>query len=147
MRRLHKFLILPLPAQCLLIISALLLAAIRLGLWLLPFQTLRRFLARITYLLAQPPKTAHTSIHNIAWAMAVVTRYVPVVGTCLTQALATQILLGWRGHPTHLRIGVAYSETGQLQAHAWIEGDGKVVVGDLSDLSRYQPLPLERQER
>jgi hypothetical protein len=143
MRRLHKFLLLPLPTQCLLIMSALLLAAIRLGLWLLPFQTLRRLLARISHLLSQLPKTAHPSVHNIAWAMAVVTRRVPVVGTCLTQALATQILLGWRGHPTHLRIGVAYSETGQLQAHAWIESDGKIVVGDLSDLSRYHPLPLE----
>jgi Transglutaminase-like superfamily len=143
MRRLHKFLLLPLPTQCLLIMSALLLAAIRLGLWLLPFQTLRRLLARISHLLSQLPKTAHPSVHNIAWAMAVVTRRVPVVGTCLTQALATQILLGWRGHPTHLRIGVAYSETGQLQAHAWIESGGKIVVGDLSDLSRYHPLPLE----
>jgi hypothetical protein len=70
MRRLNKFLTLPLPAQCLLIISVSLLAAIRLGLWLLPFQTLRRLLARISHPLAQPPKTAHTSIHNIAWAMA-----------------------------------------------------------------------------
>jgi hypothetical protein len=76
-----------------------------------------------------------------------VTRCVPVVGTCLTQALATQILLGWRGHPTHLRIGVAYSETGQLQAHAWIESDGQIVVGELSDLPRYHPLPLEGQGR
>ena len=56
------------------------------------------------------------------------------------------MLLGWRGHPTHLRIGVAHSATGQLQAHAWIESEGKIVVGDLADLARYRPLPMEGKE-
>jgi len=45
------------------------------------------------------------------------------------------------GHPADVRIGVVKNETGGLIAHAWVESDGRVVVGDSSDLSRYARLP------
>jgi hypothetical protein len=78
-------------------------------------------------------------MRQVVWAVTVASRYVPAA-TCLTQALATQILLSRRGHPTSLRIGVGRSEAGEFQAHAWVECQGRVVIGGIKALSRYTPL-------
>jgi Transglutaminase-like superfamily len=48
--------------------------------------------------------------------------------SCLTQALATRVLLADEGHSSTLRLGMARIE-GRLQAHAWLESGGAVVVG------------------
>ncbi len=134
MHRMRKFLRLPSTDRRLLIQSVFLLGAIRLGLWLLPFETLRRLLARVAQ------GTNRASLDRVTWAVTVAGRYVPVA-TCLTRALATQVLLGRCGHPASLRIGVVRSEEGQLQAHAWVESRGRIVLGGSEDLSRYTPLP------
>ena len=106
----------------------------RLGLWLLPFKTLRQLLARKTQASNQAP------IDRVAWAVTVAGRYVPAA-TCLTQALATQVLLSQHGYEACLRIGVVRGEDGQLQAHAWVESDGVVVIGGPeSALERYVTL-------
>jgi hypothetical protein len=66
--------------------------------------------------------------------------------TCLTQALAGQVLLSRHGHPASLRIGVARSAAGEFQAHAWVECHGRIVIGGAQTLSRFTPLPsLERE--
>lgn len=140
MQRMHKFLRLPSPDRRLLVQSAFLLGAIRLGLWLLPLGTLRRFLARMT------PGTHQAPMDSVTWAVAVASRYVPLV-TCFNQALATQVLLRRCGHPARLRIGVARSERGPLQAHAWVESEGRIVFGGPENLSRYTPLPPLEGER
>ncbi len=65
--------------------------------------------------------------------------------TCLTQALTAQLLFAQRGVVTSLRIGVAHGAHGKLDAHAWLEHGGSVVIGQLPDLERFSPLPsLER---
>jgi hypothetical protein len=38
-------------------------------------------------------------------------------------------MLSRYGYPASVRIGVTRSETGQLQAHAWVESKGRVVFG------------------
>ena len=50
-------------------------------------------------------------------------------------------MLARRGVASDLCIGVAKNELGHIQAHAWVEVDGQVVVGGLPDLSRFQRLP------
>jgi hypothetical protein len=80
------------------------------------------------------------SIERIAWAVARASQYTPRA-TCLTQALATQVLLGWQGYATRLCIGVARSDVGQFQAHAWVECQGKVVIGGADAPARFTPLP------
>lgn len=75
---------------------------------------------------------------NIAWAVNVVGRYVLGDNTCLTQALAAELLLRRRGYRAHTRIGVAKGYKGNLEAHAWVESDGQVVVGGpRAALTRY----------
>lgn len=66
-------------------------------------------------------------------------RYVPRA-TCLTQALALQAMLGRAGTPSELRIGVARGKETEVDAHAWLECEGRVVIGD-GQLERYVPMP------
>lgn len=139
MKRLGKFLRLNRSERRLLLRAALLLGAIRLGLWLLPFQTLRRFVVRITG--KTQLRAARVSVDRVVWAVEVVSRYMPGV-KCLARALATQALLRQYSHQAHIRIGVARTQKGKLQAHAWVESQGRIVSGGLGDLWRYTPLPL-----
>jgi len=141
--RLLKFLSLKKSDRRLLISAVLLLGTIRIGLWLLPFPAWRRLLAQMT----TTNKKLQQSVNQVAWAVGVASRFMPGGVKCLARALATQILLAQQGHEAELRIGVAKGEAGQLEAHAWVESGGKVVIGGLKDLGRYTPLPNLEVER
>lgn len=144
MKRLYRFLSLSSRDRRLLIKAALLLGIIRLGLWLLVFQTLRGLLLRVRWKSTGLSEADPLSLERIAWAIRVAGRYIPGV-TCLVQALAAQVLLEQEGHPSCLRIGVAKDKNGRLQAHAWTESGGKVVVGG-GNLSSYTLLsPAEKK--
>jgi hypothetical protein len=138
---------LPAAERWLLVKAALLLAAIRLGLGLLPFHTLRRLVAEV----AEAPtgwlqEADRSSADRIVWAVEAAGRHLPGAGTCLTQALAAQVLLARRGHPGLLHIGVVKGEEGKLEAHAWLESRGRIVIGG-SELERFTPLvTLEGEE-
>lgn len=86
------------------------------------------------------PKGEGAFAEKAAWAVMTSSRYVPAA-TCLTQAFATQVLLSRRGLPARLRIGVVKGKDGRLQAHAWVESNGVVVIGGSGpDVERYKPL-------
>ncbi len=139
---LHRFLLLPAADRWLLIKAALLLEAIKLGLRLLPFRTVRRLLARAAGGPARRPRCAnHASADGVAWAVDVASRHVPGAKSCLTQALAAQVLLTRRGYPALVHIGVTRGEQGRFQAHAWVESEDKVVIGE-SELERFTPLTV-----
>ncbi|MBA3474634.1 MAG: lasso peptide biosynthesis B2 protein [Rubrobacter sp.] len=145
MKRLRKVLHLTSSDRRLLVSTALLLGTIRLGLRLFPFRTLRRVVARLAQAPAGSHRTNRSSVDRLVWAVGVASQYVPRA-TCLTQALATQVLLGRHGHPSRLRVGVARGEEGRLEAHAWVENRGKVIVGG-GELSRYTLLPDMESQR
>jgi hypothetical protein len=115
--------------------AVLLLCTINVGLRLLPFLTVRRFLITATRTLR--PSCLVLS-DRIAWAVETAGRVVPNA-RCLTQALAAQTLLVRAGYPAHLRIGVARS-AGQFEAHAWLEDEGRVIFGTREPV-RYVSLP------
>jgi len=84
---LKKFAHLPRTDKLLLVRAFFLVAAIRLGLWLLQFRVLRR--------LSLPSESSSNGapwMDRLIWAVQVVSRYIPRA-TCLTQALAAQALL------------------------------------------------------
>lgn len=57
-------------------------------------------------------------------------------------------LLSEFGQSANLKIGVAKSLVGKLEAHAWVESGGEIVIGDLPDLSRYRVLsPIDKEYR
>ncbi len=60
---------------------------------------------------------------------------------CLTQAPVVLFLFRRNGHPATLRIGVQKGEADALEAHAWIESDGVLMIGHLPNLSDYTALP------
>jgi Transglutaminase-like superfamily len=135
MRPFYKFLHLTPSDRRLLVRTALLLGAIRLGLRLLPFRTMRRLVSQLAYAPTDLHPTKQFSVDRLAWAVTVASRYVPKA-TCLTQALTAKVLLGRHGHLSQLRVGFARGEEGRLEGHAWLESQGKVVVGE-GELSRY----------
>ncbi len=141
MTRLGKFLRLPPTDRRLLMTAALMQAAIRLGLALLPYRRVRGLVDRLarTSLSRQP--TPAVSPERIAWAVATGSRLVPGAA-CLTQALAAQLLLERRGHPARVRVGISRTEGAELLAHAWLESDGRIVLGG-ADLTKYTPLSLD----
>jgi len=55
------------------------------------------------------------------------------------------VLLGRRGYPASLRFAVAKDERGKLQAHAWVENERHVIIGDLKDLSRFVVLSPSKE--
>ena len=117
------------------------MAVVRLGQSVLPFAVLQRILRRLgheTRRSADPP--AAREAQQIGEAIRVASRVVPGRHTCLTRALAVQVWLSRRGHSVGLRIGVAKTEEAPLLAHAWVESEGRVVIGDDQDLSRYRIL-------
>ena len=73
---------------------------------------------------------------KIGWAIQVVSRRVPRA-SCLTQALAAQMILARYGYNSQLRVGVTRESPDGFRAHAWVESDGKIIVGagELSDLT------------
>ncbi|MFQ4140791.1 lasso peptide biosynthesis B2 protein [Chlorogloeopsis sp. ULAP02] len=122
----------------LLINTFILLGLVRLGLCLLPFQKLQQRLAIISQ---QSPQRDQISLNQIIWAVNASTRYMPGGAKCLARALTCQTLMNRYGYSPQLRIGVTKSEKGKLEAHAWIENQGQIVIGNLTDLSRFTPLP------
>ncbi len=143
MERSRKFLRLSRSDRQLLLGTFFLLGLVRLGLWLLPFQTLRQILARISQ--ANPVgehKYCPPTTDKIVWAVNLSSRYMPGGAKCLARALTTQVLMGRHGYSPQLLIGVAKGDGGQLEAHAWVESQGQVVIGHLRDLSRFTPLAV-----
>lgn len=119
--------------QSLLLKAAVMVAVIRLALWILPVAKIQLFAARTS----SKPRTA-LPVDRILWAVAAVSRHIPAA-TCLTQALAAQALLVRAGHVSRVMIGVAKDERSGFQAHAWLVLKDKVVLGG-PEVARYVSL-------
>lgn len=134
----HKLLRLPRAEQWLLLKTLLLVTAIRGGLFVLPYPTLRRIVARMMSRTIAA-RNDRAPVERIVWCVRVASRYVPRA-TCLTQALSTQVLMARRRYQTELRIGVARDSKGAFNAHAWLEHEGRIVIGELG-YEEFTPLP------
>lgn len=125
----------------LLLEAALILTLVRLGLRLLSFQKVRGFLAHCRA--DARPAAAATSTpavevtRRVLWAVNAASR--PVGTTCLPRALATHTLLARRGLASELRIGVTRSPGSPLEAHAWVENENGILIGNLPNLAQYKP--------
>lgn len=136
MRRVHKFLNLSSTEQQLLIKTWILLGLIRLGVTFLPFSILRKFLYKFRSISGGDKKEFPED--RLVWSVGVVSHYIPKA-TCLVQAITTQFLLQQAGHQACLHIGVTEGGKGGLKAHAWVESQGKVLIGGI-DLNQYTHL-------
>jgi Transglutaminase-like superfamily len=124
--------------------SYLLLTLVRLGLWLLPFERLWKGLVKLGQLQSSSPaflKTEAQTVRQVIWAVNLSARFTPGGAKCLARALTTKVLLDRRQCPSEFKIGVAKNELGKLDAHAWIEVQNQVVMGQVSTLAQYTPMP------
>jgi Transglutaminase-like superfamily len=139
-----KFLNLKQSDRILLVKTVFLLAAIRIGLKILPFHRLRGFLAKIARPSAKLQKADEAYANKVVWAVTAVSPYLRAI--CLPQALAAQVLLDRRGYPAQLRIGFTRDKGGRMSAHAWVESQGQVAIGGTENMDRYIPVPLPEIE-
>jgi hypothetical protein len=139
MIRLRRFVRLPTSEQWFLIKVALLLEAIQLAMWVLPFRVLRRLTEGVGKIPVRLQGSDPVSVQNIGWAVETMSRNIPGQKTCLAQALVAQMLLTRRSHSSVLHIGALRNDEGAFQAHAWVECENSVVVGGY-ELERYTTL-------
>jgi hypothetical protein len=140
-RPLLKFLLLPGKDRSLLFRVALLLLATRVGLSLLGYSRLKRLFARFSNRPAHRSQAPLEDIDRVVWAVGKVGPRLLGDRRCLTDAMVTQFLLGRRKLRANIQIGVLFAKNGKLEAHAWIEHEGRVLVGGSSGLDRYSRIP------
>jgi hypothetical protein len=110
-------------------VATVLVWALRVGIRVLPLPLLQGVLAGGSRRRAERAGRAVTVLERVAWAVNVASRSVPRGVTCLTRGLAAQGLLRRAGVPARLCIGVARGRQGRLEGHAWVESDGRIVIG------------------
>ena len=108
------------------------LALARAALWLLPWHVVGPAVNRLALPAGGPGATTERLASDVRTASRLVPR-----ATCLVQALALHAMLARRFRTSALRLGVTRSRG--FEAHAWLECDGLVVIGQHEPKS-YQPL-------
>jgi hypothetical protein len=123
--------------QCLLVSVALLLCVVRLVFLGLPFPLIRRrfrgvFQCRGNKVIGREPRA-----WRILWAVETASRYLPCMNHCLTKAVVAKVLLNRHGFDVDLQIGITRTGQGKFEAHAWLESEGRVILGNLNNLNQY----------
>ena len=100
---------------------------------------LRRLVGGTTRVNGKPRRG---SIERVRWSVTAAARRFPSSVSCLTRALVVEAMLRRRGYHPTLHLGVRRCGDGSapLQAHAWVECGGRVIIGELADLSDYAVL-------
>ena len=111
---------------------------IRLGLWLWPAQS-------VTFLgcYRRSPWLQGKGIYpvsTIVWAVERSDSLPLGQMKCLGRALVTQTLMVLFGYKSNVCFGVARENDNQIEAHAWVEYQGKIIIGQLQNMSRFYPL-------
>jgi hypothetical protein len=140
MTRLAKLLNLPAEDRRALLSALGALALVRLRLWLLPYRSFRRVYALQPDVPVDGRSADAATARRIARAVRRAARVIPGA-TCLPQSVAAQQMLMRRGYSSTLRISAGW-ELGRFTAHAWLETDRGMLIGDETVASL---LPLSRQ--
>jgi hypothetical protein len=128
---------LTLTEQLLIVRTLLLVAFVRLGLWLVSVERLRKLLTSCACLL--PKHSVDRPVGRLVWAVQASSRRVPMA-TCLTQSLSLHCLLQSAGLPSKIRLGVLKQYRQDFQAHAWVEYLGQPLLSTPSEVNRYVSL-------
>lgn len=136
MKSIRKLFALSAPQLVVLLEAALLLALVRLSLWKRGLRRTRRFLRRAEPWFLHLPGVQERHIAGMVMCAA---RRCPLGSTCLTRALVARLLFSRSGYDSRLCIGAARGPQGEFEAHAWLESNGRVILGgDEEDVHRYR---------
>lgn len=80
------------------------------------------------------------TLHRTCRLIQIAAQLVPF-STCLSNALAGQILFAANQHPSKLHVGVRTTPEKGVEAHAWLTWDGAILLGKLPDIASYKELP------
>jgi hypothetical protein len=136
MKKILRFLVLPYQNKKLLFQSMFLVFAIRICLWIFPFRWLNKLVSFIDSKGFDNEQLDWVIINDVVRSIRACSRYVPCA-SCFTQALAARTLLRLKGQNTQLKIGVDKEGDDKLAAHAWIEADGRIIIGKYPRHQRY----------
>lgn len=136
--RLGKFWRLPFSDKKLLARAAWQLSTVSLGLRLLPFSFWQRRMEGSPHV--EPASAGGGSPERMLWSVSVASGYVPGA-TCLVRALVAQSMLRRAGQSSQVRLGVSLRREDRFQAHAWLEQDGRILLGADDGALPYVPLP------
>ena len=140
MRSLRTLARLPASERGLVLRTLLLVAAIRVALWVLPFQRLQRVIGSWNAWEHLPLSVANDMpVGRLVWAVRAASRRIPAA-SCLTQSLALHCLLTRAGHHSEVRIGVTKDMEGGFGAHAWVECAGQPLLSGPEEVERYVQL-------
>lgn len=118
---------------------------VRIALWILPYRVVVRLFEPSSKWAAADrkvvPREANALVRTVAWAG----RNLLADRPCLTQAIACRWLLARRGYDSTLRIGVRRDEDG-IGAHAWLEIDGRIIIGGGDSRVLYSPFRPARRK-
>jgi len=107
--------------------AVLLVVLIRLGLVILPLRRVRSMAAvAVETMRRVVSREPARDVAEVSSAVRAATRVVPHA-TCLVRALAVQALCEIRQCAATLCIGVRRGTQGQLEAHAWVEANGRPI--------------------
>lgn len=143
MKQLARFFLLPFWKKRLIVEAFCVLWAIRLGLWILPFRRLTKWTSSDAEI-ESGNEVDWEAVSNCVSAIRATSRIVPKAN-CLTQALATRVLLRRAGQKPLMKIGIDRESDRDLGAHAWIEVEGRIVIGKLESHQR-RFVPLESSD-
>jgi hypothetical protein len=111
--------------------------AMKVGLYLLPFNRLRTWMAHSSQPDGKPQDI--NDLYTIILAIERISQFLaPLRINCLPQALVGHRLLRQKGFNVQLKIGVLKNYDDQLTAHAWLEVQGQVVLGAIINLDRFR---------
>lgn len=134
---LSKFRSLSHSQQVLLCVSPVLLLSSQVLLSLSKLEQTRWIVARLVTVL--PPYTSVDDPDHITWAVRCANAFLPGNQTCLANAIVSEALFAAHGYRVTVRLGVG-GPPGEFQAHAWVEREGAIAIGDLPELDQYQIL-------
>lgn len=130
--------------------AGLLIAGLQAALAALPFRHVMRGVYRVAGPGSPPGSDSAESSQfdrDLAvWAVEAAGRRLLSRNPCLPKALAVLILFRRGGQDAELHLGVARETYGSVEAHAWVESGGQVVIGGDVPIETYTRLPgLDRK--
>ncbi len=137
MKKISKFLTLPINEKILLIKSLILLIFIRTSFLFFQSQYILNFIEKITE--KSIKRNSNLSIQRIIWAVDASNNVLNNIGKCLVKSLVIKLLLAEQGYNSTIRFGVIKNTENFLEAHAWLENDMGVIF-DQSQIKKYTPL-------
>ena len=130
----------PLGDQVRVVVAAALLVLISVGFGVGSFSRIRWGLLWVSKSLS-PVVPGTPTAERVVSAVNAADWYVPGHRTCLMRSLTAETLLRLYEFTPEHRIGVTRDTVDDMKAHSWLELHDTVLIGDLEDLSQYEPLP------